>query len=129
MSKTKRKVITKKVTVNLKDKEKEFFYSRGVQDALHTVLTQHKDLIQLKDLCTEYEKLFKYPHPTREWHLYRKTGAISPVAQESDKTIGRDGAEGTTANNNVNEQTPDVKEVQLPEQEVAPVTTSQETTS
>lgn len=122
MSKTKRKIIKKTVTLNLKDKEKEFFYSRGVQDAIHTVLTQHKDLIQLKDLCLEYEKLFKHPHPTREWHINRKVTGVNP-SNESD---------GTTANatdNNANQPTQDVKEVQLPEQETNQVTTSEETTS
>lgn len=122
MSKTKRKIIKKVTTINLKDKEKEFFYSRGVQDALHTVLTQHKDLIQLKDLCLEYEKLFKYPHPTREWHINRKVTGASSL----------DESNGTTANatdNNANQPTQDVKEIQLPEQETNQVTTGEETTS
>lgn len=128
-TRTKRKVITKIVHKNLTDKEKEFFYSRGIQDALHTVLVQHKELIQLKDLCTEYEKLFKQPHPTRDWHLHRKTSAVSSIAKESDTTIKRDGEEGNGTDNTTNEQTQDVKEVQPTEQETTSVTGSQETAS
>ena len=87
MSKTKRKVITKTVIrKELIEKEKQFFYSRGAQDAIFTVLIQHADLIQLKDLCQEYEKTFNYKHPNRNWHLYRNQ---PPTDQDQSNTVSQ----------------------------------------
>ena len=108
MSKTKRKVITKTVIrKELIEKEKQFFYSRGAQDAIFTVLIQHQDLIQLKDLCQEYEKTFNNKHPSRNWHLYRNQpptdqGQSDPVPQTvsgtgegNDKQAGPNDSDAT----------------------------------
>lgn len=108
MSKTKRKVITKTVIrKELIEKEKQFFYSRGAQDAIFTVLIQHQDLIQLKDLCQEYEKTFNNKHPSRNWHLYRNqpptdqgqsdtvTQAVNGSGEGNDKQAGPNDSNAT----------------------------------
>lgn len=90
MSKTKRKIITRTQIKNLTQEQKEYFYSAGARDAFYTILAQHADVIQLKDLCEEYEKTFKIKHPNREWHLNRNSGKVATSAPANNSKEATD---------------------------------------